>query len=392
MKSLWGFLCLLTAATACCDAGNYTLVDIADTKTNNLELFSAAPQVNNSGVVVFNATPPPGGNGVYMGSGGAVAQVAGLSEFPNGFTLADINNSGTVAFAAGLSGGAIGLYARNGSTTTTIALSGGVFRSLGDCSINDAGTVAFYAGLTGGGSGIFYGNGGAVTTVVTTTFNGFNGFTSAAAINKAGTVTFLANPATNSIGIYKFSGGALTPVATGPSMVVDVPAINSAGDIVFLGPHAIYKESNGTITTVATVNGSGPFAAFGYYGGVNPANNFGAPGITDDGTVIFAALLNTGAAGIFTGTDPVADRVIATGDPLFGSTLQTLNYFHGVSGDGDVAFGYSLANGVSGIALAVPAPEPSMLNVLLMCPLLARSRNRFRGREEIQRRLASEHQ
>jgi hypothetical protein len=56
---------------------------------------------------------------------------------------------------------------------------------------------------------------------------------------------------------------------------------------------------------------SGPFAG-------SPGQN---PIINNNGTVVFFAMLDTGEIGLFTGPDPVADRVIATGDPLLGSIV-----------------------------------------------------------------------
>jgi hypothetical protein len=66
--------------------------------------------------------------------------------------------------------------------------------------------------------------------------------------------------------------------------------------------------------------------------------------------------------GVFTGPGPVADRVIATGNPLFGSTLSAIDTMLsvGLNDGGSMAFAYSLANVAQGIALAVPVvSEPA---------------------------------
>ncbi len=102
----------------------------------------------------------------------------------------------------------------------------------------------------------------------------------------------------------------------------------------------------GPVATVA--DRSGPYASFGF------------SAINSDGTVAFFASLDAGGPGIFTGADPVADKVIRVGDALFGSTVTGLNFFRGLNDNGDIAFQYELLNGTTGIAIAqVPIPEPS---------------------------------
>jgi hypothetical protein len=59
--------------------------------------------------------------------------------------------------------------------------------------------------------------------------------------------------------------------------------------------------------------------------------------------------------GIFSGDDPVADNVIAFGDPLFGSNVSCDSLgstYRSLSDNGDIAFTYSLPNGRSGVAIA----------------------------------------
>lgn len=73
----------------------------------------------------------------------------------------------------------------------------------------------------------------------------------------------------------------------------------------------------------------------------------------------FYAERDGASAGIFTGPNPVADRVIRGGDPLFGSTVDAVSFFGKGSNDaGDVAFSYRLANARDGIWIA-DVPEPS---------------------------------
>jgi len=66
-------------------------------------------------------------------------------------------------------------------------------------------------------------------------------------------------------------------------------------------------DPQGGLTPVVTSDG--PFAFFTL------------AGLTNSGTPVFTARLDTGRSGVFTGPDPVADKVIATGDTLDGARV-----------------------------------------------------------------------
>jgi T5SS/PEP-CTERM-associated repeat protein len=69
--------------------------------------------------------------------------------------------------------------------------------------------------------------------------------------------------------------------------------------------------------------------------------------INASGTVAFLGILDDGRYGIFTGPDPIADKVIATGDALNGSTVSSIDT--GISPEfndaGQIAFKVMLADG-----------------------------------------------
>lgn len=48
----------------------------------------------------------------------------------------------------------------------------------------------------------------------------------------------------------------------------------------------------------------------------------------------------------------MADKVVAIGDPLFGSTVTQLGFFRGLNNRNDIVFNYTLADGREGIARA----------------------------------------
>jgi hypothetical protein len=83
-------------------------------------------------------------------------------------------------------------------------------------------------------------------------------------------------------------------------------------------------------------------------------------GTNEQGTVAFEAGLDAGSQGIFIGSDPVTDKVIATGDSLFGSTVTSLKFVSaGLNNRQQIAFFATLDDGTSGIFRADPQPtEP----------------------------------
>jgi len=316
--------------------------------------------------------------------------------------FAAINDAGEVAFDATLAVGGDGVFRGNETSVTSIAQTGSGFDSFGSApSINDSGTVAFLAAQLGG-PGIFTGDGGAPTPVWSAAdhapFPKGN-----PAIDASGEVAFRANLAAYpEEGLFRREPGLLTPIAdsTGSVATLGNPDINSAGTVAFQavydspvpGGRGIFTGTGAGIpTTVA--DASGPFSAFGGEPAINDAGlvafiafrdvggsgiytsaNLVAPlastgasfesfsdiALNDAGLVAFRAQRSTaagGGEGIFTGADAVHDKVIAAGDALFGSTVSALGlYRDGLNDDGTVAFYYSLASGVEGVAIAVPEP------------------------------------
>jgi hypothetical protein len=93
--------------------------------------------------------------------------------------------------------------------------------------------------------------------------------------------------------------------------------------------------------------------------------------VNDAGKVVFLADLDSGQRGIFIGPNPVTDKVIQTGDRLFGKTLTALDYLGDLNERGDFTFRYQLADLTTGIAIAV-VPEPTVASLLVGAGLLER--------------------
>ena len=350
-----------------------------------------APSLNNSGTVAFSASRDKGEQGILTGSGGLTTTIADTSGPFNGLSSPSLNNRGTVAFRASLDTGGAGIFTGSGGPITTIADStsfeaGVPFQGLfSDPSLNDSGMVAFYFEMRSPDSpnivGIYTGAGGPITTIVDTSTTNNDFFLGGTpSLNNSGTVAF----PEDGDGIFIARGGTITNVTDNAFYsFFESPSLNDSGTVAFVagvfldaadiltdsGPFAfapppvcerqdvkgIFTSSGGPLTTIAH--------CFPFFTPLIPSLN-------NSGTVVFLAEnLITGGAGIFTGPDLAADKVIGAGDTLFGSTVaDLLMSIESLNDSGQIAFLYSLADGRTGIARAdpiTPAPEPGTLPLLI---------------------------
>jgi hypothetical protein len=342
------------------------------------------PGINDARQLLFYANP---GNNVIASlytksAGGPFTTIADFGSLEvNGApeSQPSLNASGLVAFATGRGGNGAGrgrVLVGNGGPLAEIATDDptGPFLTFSVCttSINDSGTVAFFAllhddkGLVNG-AGIFTGDGGPITTVADTRGGGFTLFNQAPSINAGGTVAIRANK-NGERGIYAIApGGGLTTIAETTFAETSsyftnfdgAPSINNAGTVVFQG-------TGESIAGIFTGNGGGTtLIAQADFGGTIPFKSFiHFPAINDAGTVVFGAILRDGRQGIFAGPNiiggqinpTIPDKIIVTGDALFGSTVEYVGFFRGLNQNGDIAFNYKLKNGVWGVAFATPLP------------------------------------
>jgi hypothetical protein len=331
------------------------------------------PSINAGGTVAFVGAPDVGGLGIFTSNGGPTTTIADLSGPFNGFSDPFINSGGTVAFFANLDLGGVGIFTGSGGPTATIADTTGQFGGLGSFpSIDADGRVAFSATLASG-SGIFAGVGGPTTTLYNTAGPFSEVFDPT--INPIGLVSFKALLDGGGEGIFIGNGGqpnTIADIAGQFSSLGGLPVVVAGGTVAFranldLGGEGIFTGSGGPTSTIADT--AGPFVQF-----FDPAFNAG-------GDVAFRAFLDAGGSGIFTGPDPASDAVIRTGDTLFGGTVTTLGFSHkGLNDSGQVVFYYeldNLANGVRGIAVATPVPEPTSLLLGLFGAGMLGSRRRW---------------
>jgi hypothetical protein len=338
---------------------SYTFSLIADTSTGPFASLGRSPALNNAGTVAFAGAILGEQTCLATGSGGPLTPIA-CDEHGNlglGTAMA-INDTGTVA------------YLRTDLEFSYISISDGVTQRdlystignraarFGAPSLNASGTVAFVTTQFGGvASSIVAGNAGPLTTIADT--NGpFSAFGPYPSMNGRGQVAFVAAAEPWGGGLFVGDGTSLTTIADtsyqfggfGPA-----PSINNVGMVAFYAipdpterGSGIFLAGGGLLSTVAETNGS--FADFGPAVALGDVDDLGR-----GGRVAFVADLWAGGTGIFTGSDPQADRVIATGDPLFDSTVASLGFFHqGINEGGQIAFFAQLADGRQVIVRADP--------------------------------------
>jgi hypothetical protein len=383
-------------------AADYTFINVADTtKSAPSGTFdSFALNVSISGTTVAFQGSYSGGEGVFVGDGATLTTIAKTGDAApvgmfRGFTGPAIDGE-TVAFSAGYNGGS-GVFKTSGATLTTIARTGDVVPSTGlsfgsfyDINFSppaiSGGEVAFvgyYGTIPDEGpfrvydTGVFRGNGGALTAIAKTgdpapggTFGG-EGFRPVVSMS-GNTAAFFGGYTDGTGAIFTGSGGKINRIAfqgqVTPAGVIgafyDPPSISGAS-VAF---HANIVNPPPLFDAILVGNG-GPLTSVVKTGDAAPAIGTISQAVLpsfDGNTVAFVGIHDTPNApsdyGIFvrSGDGPI-EKVIATGESFFGSTLadlylgpQSLD----LSGSGNLAFRYELADGREGVALACIGCEP----------------------------------
>jgi hypothetical protein len=330
----------------------YKFTRIADST-----LFGALREpvaLNDRGQVSFVTTLPNGVTGVFVGGGGTVTAVADNSRDFSTFGFPGIDGRGQVTFF----GNKIvrsGFYEGIDGSTALIENHGAVGGFVGDIYSSPSGAfsaVHAVLRLPGFQQEIIVSDGGRATRVADTS-GLFALLDLDPRVNASGRVAFHGTRRDGSDGIFVGRGGALTTIADSSAAFAffsDSPAINDRGQVLFQAAlddanatTGLFLASRGEITTV--LDSTGAFFDFGR-----------APAINDRGQIAFEGTTPS-LVGIFTGGDPVADRVIAVGDVIDGSTVASLDplaFDSALNNRGQLAFIVGLADGRTSIYRADP--------------------------------------
>ncbi len=351
----------------------YTFVEIARGTgvfgTSPFSQFQPGVAINDLGRVAFRGNLAPSATeGLFTGTGGPVTSIVAANDFPH-TALFDqtIDNNGTVVFRAGSSTTSVSVLGGNGGLLVTFA-SPPANPSIGPNwfgqVINNTGTALLSGGATFA-SQLYTATGVGSPSLLydAATLAGIGAFFGPD-INDAGTMASVVGPG---LGVFnslvRGNGGSLT-IIVDPSDGLGTlgtmsTSINDLGEVAFLSQVGIYTGDGASLNQVADV--SGPFSAFSSFG----------PAINNAGTIAFWAALDAGGQGIFTGPDAIAEKIIARGDPLLGSTVSWLDFGRfGLNDAGQIGFLAGLANGDQVIVRGAPAgpelssPEPATIVLL----------------------------
>jgi hypothetical protein len=344
-----------------------------------------SPDANNDGQTVFFAQLKSSHYGLFTtkadGTFNTVVDDTGPyvpGDPPGPGYGASINDAGIVAFRANLATGGSGVFTRDGEDPVhpIATTEGAPFDNFSSFpTINAAGTVAFRADLTGGGQGVWTGHGGLLTLLAATgnVYSGFGGATdgrTVPTINAVGMVAFtgsLTDGGQRIVTINSHNGNTTTVADTNDGDFTDFfpglppdqngqpPSLNDAGTVGFwagLGEdQSSYniRHADGKIEQIAATNATD-----------SPFTHIVRGTINNHDQVAILADQRGGPRGIFNGADPTTDKVIARGDPLFGSTLTATSPLfigwngHGINDAGSMVIAVQLEDGREVIVRADP--------------------------------------
>jgi hypothetical protein len=352
MSTLFAGACAALLAGPAAAQTRYVFTRIAD--STGFGTLREPVALNDAGQVSFVATLESGVTGVFVGDGGAVTTVADDTGEFSTFGFPGINGRGEVTFF----GNKItrsGFYEGVGGSTPLLENRGAILGFFGDIYSSPSGS--FSAGhaflrLPGAQQEIFVSKGGRPARIADTS-GLFVSLDLDPRVNAWGRVAFHGTRRDGSDGIFVGRGGALTTIADTSDVFAffwDAPAINDRGEVLFKatlndvnGTTSLFLASQGEVRAV--LEGTGPFNDFG-----------AAPAINARGQIAFQGT-GPDLVGIFTGGDPVADRVIAVGDAIDGSTVASLGplaFDAALNNRGQLAFIVELADGRTGIYRADP--------------------------------------
>ena len=370
----------------------YTFTPIA-VAGGPIDRFERPPQIDDSGRVAFFARMSDGNYIHYLGNGyedglSDYVRIADSSGSPFNILRGGprIDRNGDVAFAATIGDqifGLHGIYVGNGDEGqlegyTTIVDSNGSIAGQG---IEYANVIDFEAGRVLFSARLDRSDGPIVEAILggdgsESTYDDFITYSlgryTAQDMNASGTVLLRKSGLSGSNGLYLAHGGETDlgdyfPVVTdvGPLSGFPYSSLNDDGMVAFTAGLPDEEEailvgdgSEASVEDYLRIAGTDDGFLHQYLSDVN---------LNNAGVVAFRAFFDESGAenqasffpnGVFTGSDIIADRVIATGDSLFGTTVRDVEISNNSLNDaGQLALEVSLNDGHTVIVRADPIPQ-----------------------------------
>ncbi len=339
----WLFIVSSMSAT---HAGEHHFVEIARANTSEIgvdftTIDGDGVSLSPSGEVAFFATESDGTSGVYRATPGTIVRVSdngpgGTLPFAAHQGVPDLNAAGQVAFCA-IVAGVPGFYRADGTTVDVIESA--FFTSYGvEPTITEFGAVYVYKN-----GGVYSGTGGGVTFPAYTAGDGHVfGVSGGVDVNALGDIAFLGTRAPEGcVGLFR-----------GPTPSAPVTKIAGLCDGFFTSLQEYSLADDGFVAFSALDGISeGVYTSDGLL--VSTAADtlgplldvYGSPSLSA-GALAFTATTDAGPSGLLLGPDPTADRIVRTGDILFGRNVATVHPLrrHACNNLGQVAFLVALDN------------------------------------------------
>lgn len=326
-------LALLSGPVSAAQPRGFTFTKILD--NSSPMTFVSAGSLNDQGAVAITVHMEGAGYAVLVGDGRTLSSVAETAV--GSFGPATIDNRGDVVFAADSREGRRILLSRNGRLSTLVDTGA---RAAGNPVVNARGTVAFTAFRATGGQSVLALDHGEITEIAShmraiLTLD----------INERGQVLSMDDPGRPASSRLIVGDGRTTWIVA--DAAVDLhsglflqAAINDRGTVAFSaflgeeGQRIYLADPRGGLTPVITSDGPFGFLTLA--------------GLTNSGTPVFTASLDAGGRGVFVGPDPIADRVIATGDTLDGLRVTSASAV-AVNASGQILLWVTFENGISAL-------------------------------------------
>jgi hypothetical protein len=345
------------------------IVNVVDS-SGAIKQFSQ-PQIDNNGNIYFAGSTfglppqPVGKTGAYVISGGTLMPLLELSQ--NGASVGGLTidrGSGDATFVLNQGTKQTIYHVAAGGVPAVVADDTGPYSNIASLAVGRDGK-AFFNATSAGAFGIFSGPDPVADKLVSEPQ--FIGPVLQSVRNDGAVLFRIVKPGNKGLAIYK--------------------GTNPATDLVFDYGNSFHRFNN-ALNFAENATGKRVFNAFmlnpqdpsdvrrGIFTGPDPVEDrlidTSGPvkdllevALNEAGTIVYRAALDDGRFGLFDGPDLVADKIIATGDSLFGSTVTGLAFATGINDANQIVFSYTLANGTNGIAVAT-VPEPASLGLLVL--------------------------
>ena len=364
-------LATFTAFAGTVHAVEYDFVSV-DASGGSLSQFTRTlPSVNASGATafaapVYNAVSNRDDYVVFRSDGAQLTAVLNLTDAvgPGTPSSVVINDAGVIAVSYAAGSGAVVLRIAADGSFSALAradlLGPGPYLAFApEISMNQAGQVAvLVTNQDATFSIVRLDDSGAVE--IARSSPALLAF-SAPTLNDSGVAAFKAQvPATGTMGVYTASGGALTNEGVVPPcdrVSGAAPVIDNAGFVLSdCGAPLLFRARGGS-ATVLVAGSEDPM--FGRLASSYSVNGRGRPAF------VAGPAGESADVGLFTGNDPVRDKVARTGDVLFGLDVRDLRVGpHAINDGGRIAFLLQIGAGgtaTSHVVLATPRRGPQTI-------------------------------